>query len=149
MGSEFKMYTNALYDEDIDDDQPIFCQNVQGGSLHGVINPLFEEDMEVLDLVELDANGDTLSCYCDKSACSSLSICDSDSNLNVAFDDEVLDGVVFENQLAFHNKFYDDLCYMNTNQHFDCEDASESLGVISEADVDDMCVYKSDYSLDG
>ena len=42
MGSEFKMYTNALYDEDINDDQPIFCQNVQRGSLHGVINPLFE-----------------------------------------------------------------------------------------------------------
>lgn len=42
MGSGFKVYTNALYDEDLDDDQIMFCQDVQQGSLHGVINPLFE-----------------------------------------------------------------------------------------------------------
>ena len=37
---------------------------------------------------------------------------------------------------------------MDTNQHFDYEDASKSLGVISEANVDDVCEYKFDYSLD-
>ena len=63
MGSEFKVYTNALYDEGCHDQQPIFFPNVQRGSLHGIINPFFEEDLEVLDLVGLDANGDMLS-YC-------------------------------------------------------------------------------------
>ena len=70
MGSEFKVYTNALYDEDLDNDQPIFCQDVQKGSLHGVINPLFEEDMECSDLVEDDFNDDTLSYYCKRLDCS-------------------------------------------------------------------------------
>ena len=61
MGNEFEVYTNALYGEDCDDDQPIFCQNIRSESLHGVINPLFEEHMEVSDLVENDFNDDTLS----------------------------------------------------------------------------------------
>ena len=61
MGSEFKVYTNTLYDEDLDDDQHILCQSVQKGSLHRVTNPFFEECMEVSDLVENEFNDDTLS----------------------------------------------------------------------------------------
>ena len=73
MDSEFEVYTNALYDEGCDDEKPMFCPNVQRGSLHGVINQLFEEKMEVSDLVGLDANGDTLSYYYNKSKyCSSI-----------------------------------------------------------------------------
>ena len=54
VGSEFKVYNNALYDDACEDEQPMFCPNVQRGSLHGVINPLFEVDMEVSDLAGLD-----------------------------------------------------------------------------------------------
>ena len=94
MGSEFKVYTNALYDEGCDDEHLIFRPNVQRGSLHGVINPLFEEDMEVSNLVGLDANGDTLSYCCNKlEYCSS--ICDIESSNDVSFcdfEDEVFDG---------------------------------------------------------
>ena len=63
MGTGFKVYTNALYDQDFDDDQLVFCQDVQKGSLHGVINTLFKDNLEVSNLVEDEFNGDTLS-YC-------------------------------------------------------------------------------------
>ena len=82
MGNDFKVYTNTLYDEDCDDEQPIFCPNVQRGSLYGIINPLFEEDMEVLDLVGLNANGDILSyCFNESEYCSS--ICDIEFSNNI------------------------------------------------------------------
>ena len=98
MGNEFKVYTNSLYDEDCDDDQPTFFQNVQRGSLHGVINPLFEDDMEVSDLVEDDINCDTQSYCCNKSDCSS-SICDRKYSNDATFyelEGEVLDEVFIE-----------------------------------------------------
>ena len=41
LGSGFKVYDNLLYDDNVDDSQPIFCHNVQRGPLHGVINLLF------------------------------------------------------------------------------------------------------------
>ena len=47
MGSDIKVFNNALYDEDFDNDQPIICHNVYKGTLHEVINPLFEEHIEV------------------------------------------------------------------------------------------------------
>ena len=77
MGSEFKVFNNALYDGDLDDSQLIFCHNVYKGALHGIVNPLFEEHLEVSDLVELDVNVDMLSYCCEKLECSS-SICDSE-----------------------------------------------------------------------
>ena len=92
MGNGFKVYTNTLYDEDCDDDQPIFCQDVQKGSLHGIINPLFEKHMECSDLVEDEFNDDTLSYCCEKSDFSSF-VCDRECSDNVAFDDEMLDEV--------------------------------------------------------
>lgn len=60
MGSGFKIYTNALYDQYSDGDHPVFFQNIQKGSFHGVINPFFEKDTEFSDL-EDELNGDTLS----------------------------------------------------------------------------------------
>lgn len=91
--SSFKIYTNALYDQDFNDEQPVFCQNFQRGSLHWVINPLFEvEDVEVSDL-ENEFNADTLSDCCNQSDCSS-SICDSDylnDSIFCELGDEVLD----------------------------------------------------------
>ena len=63
MGNGFKVYTNALYDEDCDDDQPIFCQDVQKGSLHGIINPLFAKHPKFSNLVEPGINDDESS-YC-------------------------------------------------------------------------------------
>ena len=84
--SGFKVYTNALYDEDPNDDQLMFCQDVQQGSLHGVINPLFEEHMELLDLVENDLNTDTLS-YFYKRLGASSSECDGKTIDEIAFHD--------------------------------------------------------------
>ena len=75
-----------------------------------------------------------LSYFSKKLVCFS-SICDNDCIDDVAFcefEDEVLDGVVFQNQPALHSKFYDDSYEVNTNQHFDCEDASASYGLVSE-----------------
>ena len=118
--------------------------------MHGVINPLFEEDMEVSDLVGLDANSDILSYCCNKSKyCSS--IYDIEFSNDVAFcefEDEVFDGVVFEEKLTLHSKFYDDSYEVKTNQHFNCEDTLGGYGVISDFDDDVMCEYKSDYSFE-
>ena len=61
MDNEFKVFNNDLYDEDFDFDQPITFHNIYKGTLHGVINPLFEEDTKVQDLVELGFNVDILS----------------------------------------------------------------------------------------
>ena len=102
MGSEFKVYTNPLYGEEFDIDQLMFCQDVQQGSLHGVINPLFEEHMELLDLVENDLNTDTLS-YCYKRSSGSSSECDGESIDEIASHDmnnKVFDEMVIKNQHA-------------------------------------------------
>ena len=42
VGSGFKAFNNALYNEEFDMDQPITCPNFYKGTLHGIINPLFE-----------------------------------------------------------------------------------------------------------
>ena len=110
MGNGFKMYTNALYDENPEDDKSIFWQNFQRRSLHGVINPLFEEDMEGLDLANDVFNDDTLSYYCKRSDLSS-SKCDGESIDEIAsyeIDNKVFDKVVVENQHAPYSKFYDE-----------------------------------------
>ena len=150
MGSKFKVYTNTLYDDACEDEQPMFCPNVQKGLLHGVINPLFEDDMEVSGLAGLDANCDTLSYYCNKSNyCSSIS--DVESSNDVVFgecEDEVFNGVVFEDKLTLHGKIYDDSNEVNANKHFNYENTSEGYEIFSDCDEDVMCEYKSDYSFD-
>lgn len=110
MGSELKVYTNTLHNEDCDDDQPISCQSVQKASLHGVISPVFEEDMECLDLVEDCLNDDTLSYYYKRLDFFS-SRCDSDYDDDVASHEvynKVFDEAVNENQHAPCNEFYDE-----------------------------------------
>ena len=73
--------------------------------------------MEVLDLVGLDANSDTFSYCCNKlEYCSCIS--DIEFSNDVAFcelEDEVFDGVVFEEKLTLHSKFYDDSYEVKTN----------------------------------
>ena len=64
------------------------------------------------------------------------------------FEDEVLDGVVFENQLTLHSKFYDDSYEVKTNKNFNCEDTLGAYGVISNFDDDVMCEYKFDHSFE-
>jgi hypothetical protein len=59
--NSFKVFTNQLYGEEFNVDQHITCYNFYKRALHGVINPLFEEDMECLDLFENEFNDDTLS----------------------------------------------------------------------------------------
>lgn len=150
VGSEFKVYNNALYDDACEDEQSMFYPNVQRGSLHGVINPLFEEDVEFSDLAGLDANCDTLS-YC----CNKLEYCSSIPDVEISNDaifgeceDEVFDGVSFEEKLTLHGNFCDDSNEVNTNQHFNYEDTSEGYEMFSDYDEDVICDYKSDCSFD-
>ena len=84
-----------------------FFHNVQKGSLHGIINPLFEEHLEISDLVELDFDDDALSNYYEKLDFFSSSY-DNDCERDVAFNDEGCDQVVVEDQLTCNKKFYDD-----------------------------------------
>ena len=106
---------------------------------------MFEEHPEFLDLVELGINDDELSYCCEKSVCSSF-VCNRECSDSVAFDDEMFEEVVFENQSAFHNKFYDDYSHVVANPLYICENISEGFGVVSEFDNDFMCEYKLDYS---
>ena len=97
--------------------------------MHGVINPLFEENFELSDLVEPDVNDDEVSYYCEKSVCPS-SVCDSEYVNDVAFDNEVFDQVVVDDQLACISKFYDDYSHVIANPLYDYEDISEDFGVV-------------------
>ena len=149
MGSEFKIYNNALYDA-CEDEQPMFCPDVQRGSLHGIINPLFADDMEVSDAMGLDANLDALSYYCSESDC-----CFSVSNVKFSNDmvtaeceDEVFDGVIFEEKPTLHGNVYNDSNEVNTNRHFSYEDTSAGYELFSECDEDVMCKYESDSLFD-
>lgn len=147
--SGFKVYTNALYGEDPDDDQLMFFQDVQQGSLHGVINPLFEENSEFSNLVELGINDDELSYCCEKSVYSSPE-CDSEytnQNFNCDYEDKVFDEMVIENSPAPCNEFYDGHSNVKTNLFADCEEPFEDYGLVSNYDIDDMCEYQSDCSL--
>jgi hypothetical protein len=150
VGSDFKVYTKVLYDEGCDDEHPIFCPNDQRGSLHGIINPLFEEDLEGSGLVELHANGDTLSyCYNKSEYCSS--ICDVEFSNDIAFcelEDEVFDGNFFEEKPTLHSKFYDDSYEVKNNQNFNCEYLLGGCEVISNFDDNVMYEYKSDFSFE-
>ena len=76
-----------MYDEDIDVDQPIICQNVYKGALHGIVNPLFEDHDEVLDLVSSNFDDDIVLYYSNKLDWS-FSRFNSDCDEYVAFSDE-------------------------------------------------------------
>lgn len=150
LGNGFKVYDNSLYDEDCDENQPIFCQDVQKGSLHGVINPLFEEDMEFPYLVENEFNTDTLSYYYEKSDVS-YSKYECESIEEIASHDinkKVFDEMVIENLLAPCKDFYDGHSNTKTNLFVDCEEPFEDYGLVLDYDIDEICEYHSNISFE-
>lgn len=118
--------------------------------MHGVINPLFEDDMEFLDSVEDELNVDPLSdCY-NKSDCSS-SICDSECFNGATFfkhEDEVLAKVSFENELALHDKFCNILDKVRANQNFSCDYENEVLDKVVIKDQPTPCIKFNDEYFD-
>lgn len=46
VGSSFSKVFNALFDEDADIDQPVFCLNIYEKGFHMISNPLYEEEVE-------------------------------------------------------------------------------------------------------
>lgn len=149
MGNEFKLYTNTLYVEDLDDDQPISCHNVYKGALN-VVKKSFFEQMDGLELVEDDLQDDTLSYCCERSYFSSSEF-DSENDDYVASHDmnnKVFHEVFNENHHAPCNEFYDDLSNVKTNLFADCEKPFEHYGLVSDSDIVGMCEYKLECSLE-
>ena len=122
----------------------MFFQDVQRGALHGIINPLFEEDVNSSDFVENDLNTDTFS-YCYKRSDVSSSECDGSNIDEIAFHDEnkVFDKVVIEDQYTPCNDFYNE-CFNVTNSLAHCEEPLKDSG--SDSNIDDIYEYKSSCS---
>lgn len=104
--------------------------------------------MEVSSLARLDANGDTLSYCCNKlEDCSSISNIQSSNDAAFCdFEDEVFNGLVFEERPTLHSMFYDDSNEVKTNKNLNFEDASDGYEMISDFDDNVMCEYKYDCS---
>lgn len=111
------MFDNTLYAEEYDMDHPTTCPNIYNRALHGIINPLFEVQTDLLDV---DFNCDSLSCCCLKSYVSGDDI---DCSLDFSVD-EVLDRPNFENQPALHAKIFDDCSSTSTSTSYDGEFSS-------------------------
>lgn len=145
----FKVYTNPLHGEEFDVDQYITCPSVYKGALHGVINPLFEEHMEVSDLAKNKFNDDTLSYYCKRSDCSSSKYDNEyDHDIASGYDNKVFDETVIENLPIPCNVFYDEYFNVMTNPLADFKESFEDPGLVLDSDVDDICEYRSDCSFD-
>ena len=143
--NDFKVFVDLLYDDEFDVDQHITCHNTYKGSLYGIINSLFEEHMECLDLVEDEFNDDTFSYYSERSNCSTFE-CDSEND-DVAsdeIDNKVFDEVVIENLSAHCNEFYDEYSNMMDNPFSNFKEPSEVSRLISHSNIDDICEYKYD-----
>lgn len=57
IGSSFSEVSNALFDEDIDMDQPVLCLNIFERGFHLISNPLYEEIIENPGILNVDQNG--------------------------------------------------------------------------------------------
>jgi hypothetical protein len=123
LGSDFKIFNNVLYDEEFAMDQPTTCPNIYKGALHGIINPLFEDQNDLLDEGCVDLNCDSLSLCCKGSSYSS-SDCDSDYDLN-SLVGEVHDRPDVDNQPAFHEKKFGDYSSIFTSASFGWEYSSK------------------------
>ena len=136
----FKVFTNPLYDENFDVGQHITCYNAYNGALHGIINPLFEERMEFLDLVNTNLDDDTLSYYNRRSDFFS-SRCDNDNDGGVASYDvhnELLDEAIVEDQPTLYKEVYGEFSNMIANPFFDCKDFLNPR-LVSNIEMNGIC----------
>lgn len=118
--------------------------------MHGVVDPLFEEHMECSNLIEDEFNYDTLSYCCKKLDYYSFR-CDSENDNDVAshdVDNKVFDKVINENQHAPCNEFYDEYFKVTINPFAKFKGPFEDSRLVLDADIDDMCEYKSDFSFE-
>jgi hypothetical protein len=117
------VFGNALYNENFDMDQPTTCPNIYKGALHGIINPLFEDQSDLVVEGCVDLSCDSLSVCCKKSDDSFLD-CDNDYDFNPLVG-EVPDRQNFDDQPALHGKFFDDCSSIFTSASYVWEYSSK------------------------
>lgn len=142
--SDFKVFNNILYNEELNMDQPTTCPNIYKGALHGIVNPLFEDRNDLLDEDCVVLNCDSLSLCCKRPGFSS-SDCGSDYDLDPLVG-EVHDRLHFEDQPALHERYFVDYSYVFTSVSCDWEYSSKQNDSMQEPIFADGYKYVPEYA---
>lgn len=100
--NNFSENINALFDKDSDEDQLVLCYNIFEKGLHVILNPVFEETNENLEIIALTSEMD----YCeDEGAISNLEVGNFEQSSPVA---DIID-IRFETKQE--NEIYEEIIY--------------------------------------
>lgn len=66
VGSILSEFFNTLFDEDADINQPMLCLNIYEKGFHIISNPLYEEEVENIEIVKIDQNVNAELISCDE-----------------------------------------------------------------------------------